>query len=73
MCNIVESSDAWLQLMEKIFYMSDIPNDEVWFHLSGHINSQNGRLWSAFIPREIMFTSCVNEGLVYAGKYYEAV
>jgi hypothetical protein len=29
-------------ILDKIFY-----SDEVWFHLSGYVNSQNSRIWSA--------------------------
>lgn len=31
-------------------------NDEVWFHSSMYINSQNSCVWSAFKPYEIMDT-----------------
>jgi hypothetical protein len=30
--------------------------DEAWFHLSGYVNSQNSRVWSATTPHEIKDT-----------------
>jgi hypothetical protein len=38
----------------KIYYLRKIFSDETWFRLSEYLNSQNGRVWSAFNPHEIM-------------------
>jgi hypothetical protein len=34
--------------------MQDFFCDEAWFHLSGFVNSQNYRTWSAYTPHNIL-------------------
>jgi hypothetical protein len=31
-----------IDILDKVFF-----GDEAWFHLSGYVNSQNNRIWSA--------------------------
>jgi hypothetical protein len=38
-----------LELDPTLYFMSD----EAWFHLSGHVNSQNTRYWSAEDPHNL--------------------
>jgi hypothetical protein len=34
-----------IDVLDKVFY-----SDEAWFHLSGYVNSENSRIWSAENP-----------------------
>jgi hypothetical protein len=42
--------------------------DEAWFHLSGYINPQNSRMWSAFNPQEIMETPFLDQKVGVVGN-----
>jgi hypothetical protein len=44
-------------ILEVAFFFTD----EAWFHLSGYVNSQNSRVWSATKPHEIQDTPLYDE------------
>jgi hypothetical protein len=48
---------GFVVLGAKVLCVGQFLSDEAWFHMSGYVNSQNNRLWSAKIPYAVHKTS----------------